>query len=388
MTGHSNRRPDHRGPGTRGQDGRGQTAALGQQETLLLTGVPADVASAATGAAGAGPAPVVDAALDAEAAWAAGETLLSDEDVATAEPLVVCVGGPMAGHWYTARDWTERRAAATHMAERGQHAGPSLGYTRAERTAKHPQLKDTTGDVWQYNSQPTSRGDHSNTEQHHADQDRAGQDRAGRDSTGRDSTDGGGQALAGQARSGGQPAVARRVLVTGSRTWTGTRAVHEALDRARAQLAPGESLTVVHGANPRGADAMAHAWVTRRQAAGDAAVRAESHPADWNSHGRRAGMLRNQEMVRAGADECLAFVRNASPGATHCADLADAAGIPTTRHAITDASTPQLPVTGRARGATRASVARDAVYEADAHQLAASAGNARAEADDGDGWQL
>jgi hypothetical protein len=56
----------------------------------------------------------------------------------------------------------------------------------------------------------------------------------------------------------------------------------------------------------------------------------EPHPADWKRFGRkRAGIIRNAQMVQAGADQCLAFIRNYSHGATHCSQLAVKAHIPT-----------------------------------------------------------
>ena len=113
---------------------------------------------------------------------------------------------------------------------------------------------------------------------------------------------------------------ARRVLVTGSRTWTAQQAIAGAL---REHHQPGAVL--VSGACPRGADAIAELlWSSW-------GGRVERHPADWST-GRSAGMERNAAMVAAGADVCLAFIRDASPGARHTARLAELAGIPVHRY--------------------------------------------------------
>ena len=90
-------------------------------------------------------------------------------------------------------------------------------------------------------------------------------------------------------------------------------------------------VTVVHGACPKGADAIARDWVRHQLVnGGGALVRAERHPADWQQHGRAAGFRRNAE-VALGADLCVAFVRDNSRGATNCADLPERAGIETRR---------------------------------------------------------
>lgn len=114
-----------------------------------------------------------------------------------------------------------------------------------------------------------------------------------------------------------------RVLVTGSRTWDWPDVIEDALTDLYVTF--GDTLTVVHGDCPAGADAIADFWCFERK------VKVERHPADW-SLGRSAGYLRNAEMVESRPDRCLAFIHKRSRGASHCADLAEYCGIPTTRY--------------------------------------------------------
>lgn len=58
--------------------------------------------------------------------------------------------------------------------------------------------------------------------------------------------------------------------------------------------------TVVHGAAP-GADTIAE------EVALEFLAYAEPHPADWETHGKAAGPLRNQEMLDSGIDGVIAF---------------------------------------------------------------------------------
>ncbi len=82
----------------------------------------------------------------------------------------------------------------------------------------------------------------------------------------------------------------------------------------------------MHGGCPQGADAIAdEIW---RSGGG----RVERHSADWQRHGRRAGIIRNIEMAAASIDICLAFIHDHSPGATHCADEAERQGVRVERH--------------------------------------------------------
>jgi hypothetical protein len=115
--------------------------------------------------------------------------------------------------------------------------------------------------------------------------------------------------------------VIRRVLITGSQTWAHRATIRDAL----AELWHPDTV-LVSGACPRGADALCEACWTHWHG------RIERHPAHWRPNGvfvRSAGFRRNESMVAAGADVCLAFIRDESAGATHTARLARQAGIRT-----------------------------------------------------------
>ncbi len=114
-----------------------------------------------------------------------------------------------------------------------------------------------------------------------------------------------------------------RILITGSRDWDDMAQIWDELN-----LLTGEDVghTLVSGACPKGADRMAEDWAECQPD-----VEIERHPADWDKYGKRAGFIRNDEMVKLGADVCLAFIKNESKGASMTARLAEEAGIPTKR---------------------------------------------------------
>jgi hypothetical protein len=116
-----------------------------------------------------------------------------------------------------------------------------------------------------------------------------------------------------------------RILVTGSRNWNDGTAVEAAIVTAVRELGDRISpVTIVHG-GARGADSIAESVAHKYR------LNVECHPAAWDTRGRAAGVIRNSEMVNAGADVCLAFIKDQSRGASHCAAAAEKAGIPTRR---------------------------------------------------------
>lgn len=108
---------------------------------------------------------------------------------------------------------------------------------------------------------------------------------------------------------------ARRVLITGSRNWTDQQAVRDTLVT---HMRKGD--TLVSGACPTGADALCEQfWAPYGPV--------ERHPADWSTHGRAAGPLRNQAMVDTAPDLVLAFPLGDSRGTWDCVRRARTAGL-------------------------------------------------------------
>jgi hypothetical protein len=117
-----------------------------------------------------------------------------------------------------------------------------------------------------------------------------------------------------------------KILVTGSRDWEDARSIELEMFRALYEVkTPFDHAVLLHGACPTGADALADEYA---RATGMHVIR---RPADWDQHGKRAGFLRNVELVELQPDICLAFIRNGSRGASMTAQLAEKAGIETRR---------------------------------------------------------
>jgi hypothetical protein len=117
-----------------------------------------------------------------------------------------------------------------------------------------------------------------------------------------------------------------RVLITGSRSWTAYNAIQEALSELVG------THILVSGNCPQGADLMCE------KAAQELGWEVELYPANWDLHGKKAGFIRNKEMVDSEPDICLGFIHNKSKGGSMTVRLAKTANIPTIVYAMDDFS--------------------------------------------------
>lgn len=106
------------------------------------------------------------------------------------------------------------------------------------------------------------------------------------------------------------------LIVCGGRDYEDSRAVYWALDQVRSRKGVKK---IKQGGCRTGADEFARSWAEQNGA------ECESFDADWETHGKAAGPIRNQQMADSGADGCIAF-----PGGRGTADMvrrAERAGI-------------------------------------------------------------
>lgn len=110
-----------------------------------------------------------------------------------------------------------------------------------------------------------------------------------------------------------------KILVCGSRNWEDRYKIVEVF----AGLVHGslEPITIIHGA-AKGADQLAGTT------AKEYGLEVEEYPADWDKYGRRAGPIRNLEMLDQEPDLVLAFQVGKSRGTQHTIDHARKRGIP------------------------------------------------------------
>jgi hypothetical protein len=105
-----------------------------------------------------------------------------------------------------------------------------------------------------------------------------------------------------------------RTIIAGSRGITCLQAVRDAVNSA-----PWTITEVVSG-TARGVDRLGEKW------ADENGLSVTRFPANWDTHGRRAGYLRNEQMANY-AEALLALWDGESKGTKHMIDIAVAKGL-------------------------------------------------------------
>lgn len=113
-----------------------------------------------------------------------------------------------------------------------------------------------------------------------------------------------------------------RVLVCGGRDYDNRERLYVILDKVRkAATLAGKSFTLVHG-GARGADSLSHEWAASRQIS-DVRV----HEADWQTHGRSAGPIRNIKMLTNESPHVIVAFEGGN-GTAHMMKIGREAGVP------------------------------------------------------------
>lgn len=107
------------------------------------------------------------------------------------------------------------------------------------------------------------------------------------------------------------------VMVSGSRTWRSRAAIHRAF-RAWQSTTGAKNVTLVYG-GAAGADRLS-ADVAETEMGWDL----DLHLADWHTHGKHAGILRNLEMLAHDISHVFIFWDGQSRGTKHVIDQVQA----------------------------------------------------------------
>lgn len=108
-----------------------------------------------------------------------------------------------------------------------------------------------------------------------------------------------------------------RILVCGGRDFSDSNLLNKFLNQYLSDI---DDLVIIQG-DAKGADYLAKLWAVSNT------VKFESFPADWKKYGKRAGYIRNTQMLNEGKpDIVVAFP--GGKGTQMMITLAEAAGVP------------------------------------------------------------
>ena len=110
-----------------------------------------------------------------------------------------------------------------------------------------------------------------------------------------------------------------RVIIAGSRTFQDYELLKKECDDFLKNKCQTHEIIIVSGA-AQGADRLGERYARERGYAID------SHPADWNTHGKAAGPIRNAQMANS-ADALIAFWNGKSHGTKSMINIAKTKGL-------------------------------------------------------------
>lgn len=107
-----------------------------------------------------------------------------------------------------------------------------------------------------------------------------------------------------------------KVIIAGGRDFSNYETLKKACDKI---LVNSDCMEIVSG-TARGADQLGERYAKEK------GYMIKRFPADWNTHGKKAGFLRNKEMAEY-ADALIAFWDGSSRGTNHMINLAKQQGL-------------------------------------------------------------
>ena len=110
-----------------------------------------------------------------------------------------------------------------------------------------------------------------------------------------------------------------RVIVAGGRDFQNYEVLEQSLDHVLSKKSKTHTIVIVSG-EANGADSLGEDYAEKRN------FEIDSHPADWDTHGKKAGFLRNAQMADH-ADACVVFWDGVSKGSKHMINLATKKGL-------------------------------------------------------------
>ena len=116
-----------------------------------------------------------------------------------------------------------------------------------------------------------------------------------------------------------------RILVCGGRDYDNRVYFFRFMDRVLETIGgtgdtPRRDVVIIHGA-ARGADSLANDYAAER------GLRVVSYPADWKTHGKRAGPIRNKKMLTESQPHVIIAFKGGN-GTAHMICIGKEAGVP------------------------------------------------------------